>query len=245
LLQASAADTFFQASVSHGGAHVKLLKPLLSSTVFSALAAAPALAQAPLFNWSGFYVGANIGGAWGKNSFDETLTGGGWWVTSASADASGVIGGLLAGQNWQAGNIVYGWEADISLSSAKERTLVFPPVPTVTYESKLTALGTLRGRVGVATDRTLFFITGGGAYGRLKNEIVDPTFVGVVRRDSSAWGWVAGGGIEHAFAHNWTARVEFLHARLGSDTQSVTGPSYTFRFKDSVSIARAGINYRF
>jgi outer membrane immunogenic protein len=236
---------------------VKLLKPVLSGTVLSALAATPAFAadvpvkapvtKAPvavaMFNWSGFYVGANIGGAWGKNSLDESS--GIWWVTRSELDPSSVIGGLQAGQNWQVSNLVYGVEADISLLSAKGRTN-FPGVAS--HESELTALGTVRGRVGIASDRTLFFITGGGAYGRVKNEAIDPaSFAGATSasRDSSAWGWVAGGGIEHAFANNWSARVEFLHTRFAGDTVAVPGTAYVFRFKDSVSVARGGINYRF
>jgi outer membrane immunogenic protein len=239
------------------GAPVKLLKPVLSGTVLSALAATPAFSadipvkapvtKAPaavaLFNWTGFYVGANVGGAWGKNSLDESS--GIWWVTRSDLDPSSVIGGLQAGQNWQVNNVVYGVEADISLLSAKDRTN-FPGVAS--HESELTALGTVRGRVGIASDRTLFFITGGGAYGRVKNEAIDPaSFAGATSagRDSSAWGWVAGGGIEHAFANNWSARVEFLHTRFASDTVTVPGTAYVFRFKDSVSVARAGINYRF
>jgi outer membrane immunogenic protein len=107
----------------------------------------------------------------------------------------------------------------------------------------LTALATLRGRAGIAADRTLFFVTAGGAYGRLKGEIIDPPNSVDANRDSSAWGWVAGGGIEHAFANNWTARVEFLHARFGGDTVPASG--YVFRFKDSASIVRAGINFRY
>lgn len=228
------------------GARVKLFKPILTGTVFSALAVTPAFAQPPLFNWSGFYVGANLGGAWGESSIDETQAGF-WWVNSVTVHPTGVIGGLQAGHNWQAGNLVYGVEADISLSSAKERTIVAATTPPVTYGSKLTALGTLRARVGIAADRTLFFVTAGGAYGKLKNEIFDTSNFAppTVSRESSAWGWVAGGGIEHAFANNWSARVEFLHARFGGDTVSDAGNTYTFRFKDSVSVARAGINYRF
>jgi outer membrane immunogenic protein len=221
---------------------VKRLKPILSGTVFSALAATPALAQAPIFNWTGFYAGANLGGAWARQSIAEAPGGIGWFTTSSSNDSSGVIGGVQAGQNWQVNNVVYGVEADIDFSSASDRTVI-SAANAVTHDSKLTALATLRGRVGIAADRTLFFVTAGGAYGRLKGEIVDPPNGFVANRDSSAWGWVAGGGIEHAFANNWTARVEFLHARLGSDTVPV--PNYVFRFKDSVSVARAAINYRY
>jgi outer membrane immunogenic protein len=223
---------------------VKRLKPILSGTVFSALAAAPAFAQAPIFNWTGFYAGANLGGAWGNSSYTET-TGGYIGPASSSNSPSGVIGGLQAGYNWQSGNGVFGLETDIDFSSAGE-SATRTGVTSATHNSKLTALGTLRARAGIAADRTLFFVTGGAAYGRLKNEIVDPTFVFTTRRDSSQWGWVAGGGIEHAFAHNWSAKVEFLHARFGADTFSgVSGFGYIFRFKDSVSVARAGINYRF
>lgn len=221
---------------------MKLFKPILTGTVFSAIAATPALAQAPLFNWTGFYVGANAGGAWSRQSITETAGGVAWYPTPSSNDPTGVIGGVQAGHNWQVNNIVYGVEADLGFSSAKDRTIIHAG-NAVTHDSRLTALATLRGRAGIAADRTLFFVTAGGAYGHLKGEIVDPPDGVVANRDSSAWGWVAGGGIEHAFANNWTARVEFLHARLGGDTVPANG--YVFRFKDSVSIARAGINFRY
>ncbi len=239
------------------------LKTLLSTTAVSALSLAPALAadvqvKAPLllFTWTGFYAGANVGGVWARSSVTDAGGLLGPLLTplprTYGHTYSGVIGGLQVGYNWQTGSLVYGLEADIDFSSAKKSTDLLPLTAPGNefHRSSLSALGTLRGRIGVALDRTLLYATGGVAYGWLRNQFVD-VFLAfpattIATRGSSAWGWTAGGGIEHAFGNNWSVKVEYLHVRFANEADTIfPGINYLFKFKDSASIARAGINYRF
>lgn len=232
------------------------LRTLLSTTAISALSVASALAAdapvkappAAVFSWTGFYVGGNIGGVWGQSSFTDESGLYGPVGAAYNNDLSGVIGGFQAGYNWQAGNLILGLETDINLSSAKKDTgIVFGGGLVDTQGSQLTALGTLRGRIGVAMERTLVYATGGAAHAWLKNEIVDTFFFPPnASRSSTAWGWAVGGGIEHAFGNKWSAKIEYLYARFASESVTVPPPaSYVFRFADAVSVLRVGINYRF
>jgi outer membrane immunogenic protein len=61
---------------------------------------------APIFTWSGFYVGANVGGSWGRMSTDFSLAG--VPIGSTSQNMNGWLGGLQAGYNWQRGPWVFG-----------------------------------------------------------------------------------------------------------------------------------------
>jgi outer membrane immunogenic protein len=225
------------------GAAVKLRTLLFSSTAISALCVAPAVAQ-PVFSWTGFYVGGNLGGVWAQSSrFDENN-----WLLAAGSTAdlnrSGVIGGFQAGYNWQTSNLVFGLEGDLAFASASKSAPVIPGPPD-TYSAQLSALGTIRGRVGLAFDRSLLYVTGGVAFASLKNELVSSSFGFTASRNTTPTGWTIGGGAEYAFGVNWTAKVEYLYAQFPTDTVTVAGFGYRFRFNDSVSVVRAGINYRF
>jgi outer membrane immunogenic protein len=154
---------------------------------------------AAAYSWTGFYLGANLGYSAGRAGNDwnffapnrsgsptatvcSTFAGGGGAICANGSDSnklSGVLGGLQAGYNWQAGNVLLGIEADFQSSGQRgSRTfttnfefLAFPlPVPgtiAAPYSEKLTSLGTLRGRVGFAADRWLVYATGGLAYGQV------------------------------------------------------------------------------
>lgn len=149
------------------------------------------------YNWSGFYVGANVGYSWGRSSNDWNFNapagnlGGfntvnqcpGTAFCASGSDANklnGAIGGLQAGYNWQTGNFLAGVEADFQVSSQKGDQLFstgysfgspgfFTATGTLSadYTEKLPWLGTLRGRAGFTADRVLFYATGGLAYGRV------------------------------------------------------------------------------
>ncbi|WAC25687.1 outer membrane protein [Ancylobacter sp. SL191] len=98
-------------------------------------------APAPVFSWTGFYIGANAGYGWG--------------AADASDDTNGFLGGIQAGYNWQtAGNFVLGIEADLQASN----------IESPTYQ--LDYFGTVRARAGFAFDQAMIYGTGGFAYGR-------------------------------------------------------------------------------
>ncbi|CAA0095464.1 Uncharacterised protein [Starkeya nomas] len=114
---------------------------------YRAPAAPAAYAPAPVFTWTGFYIGANAGYGWGEADF--------------SPDIDGFIGGLQAGYNWQgAGPLVLGVETDIQYAD------VSSSVFTLDY------FGTLRARLGFAVDQFLLYGTGGLAYGRGTYEVI-------------------------------------------------------------------------
>jgi outer membrane immunogenic protein len=183
-------------------------KLLLTSIAFAALIAGPAAAAdlarpvyrrpvvmpAPVYSWTGFYVGGNVGYSWGEarnawNVFAPNSGGGGGATTcgpagvafclsgSDSNNLNGAIGGLQIGYNWQTGNFLAGIETDIQLSGQKGDQLFAPGfvvfggtgTASAAYSEKLSWLGTLRGRVGITAERLLFYATGGLAYGHVTN----------------------------------------------------------------------------
>jgi outer membrane immunogenic protein len=135
----------------------------------------------PVYNWTGFYIGGNVGVAWGN--FDpRTVTvysDDGWFVPTdipaidrvgiQSSKPTGLTGGFEAGYDWQIRNFVFGLEGDIealSLSSGVSSSALYPGYPyTFTVRSNIstTWLATVRGRVGYAVNNWLFFVTGGPA----------------------------------------------------------------------------------
>ena len=176
---------------------------------------APAQVAGPLFNWSGFYIGGHAG--WG-------------WGSAFGLEPSGYLLGLQAGYNFQlAGAFLAGIETDISFSGIDDKGA--GTTFGVDY------LGTVRGRLGYAVDRVLFFDAGGLAYGR-----GDLTIGGLSNRQTHV-GWTLGGGVEAMVAPNVTARLEYLFADLGRDTYSTIGGPV--RVSYDTSIWRMGMNYKF
>lgn len=208
----------------------KLLRAASAALATIAVAATPAFAgdlplqrnsyyqpqpAAALFNWTGFYVGANAGYAWGS---------------AIGGDPSGGVIGLTGGYNYQfSPNMVIGAETDIAFSSAG--TTVAPRK----FESDY--LGTLRARLGYSVGNVMFYGTAGAAYG--KNELSQ----GGLSNDQMHWGWTIGAGVEAMLTQNVSAKLEYLYVDLGKENyQSVIGAQgigYT------TSLLRGGVNYRF
>jgi len=203
----------------------------------------PAMAPAP-WSWAGFYVGGNVGFARARTNVDSPA-----YATNNFPDnkRSGVIGGVQAGYNWQINNVVVGLEGDLSFGSLRRSTAVTTGATGDTINTSMDALGTLRGRVGLAFDRILVYGTGGVAFASLKDEYAAPAFPFTATAGSTATGWAYGGGVEYALMGHWTARAEYLHVGFPSRgaTETTSGFGYTFNFKDSLDIGRVGINYKF
>ena len=205
---------------------------------------------APVWSWTGFYVGGTLGGVWSRNTVgdDPTATNpflGTFGLTGIDNNSAGVIGGLEAGYNWQLANWVLGIEADISFSSLNQST-VGAAATTDVYQSRLDWLSTVRGRVGYAFDRWLVYGTGGAAIADLKDTYTSPTFAFVAAPSATTWGWTAGGGVEYAVADHWTVKAEYLHVGFGNRTvDNLSTFGYGLVFKNQLDIARVGINYKF
>jgi outer membrane immunogenic protein len=190
---------------------------------------APPAAYAPVYNWTGFYVGLNGGGAFGTSSWD--LTG--------SRDISGGVVGGTFGYNYQVGQIVFGAEGDIDWASISGTSNTNCPFGCKTSDSWLS---TVRGRVGYAADRFLPYVTGGVAFGDIQAQTP-----GFATASTTNTGWTLGGGIEAVIVRNWTAKVEYLYVDLGNFNcglncgAGLVTDNVSFR----TNLLRAGVNYRF
>jgi outer membrane immunogenic protein len=147
-----------------------------------------------------------------------------------SYDTDGWLGGVHLGYNWQATNFVIGVETDIELADLSGSGIgTFGSV----HSTDIDWIGSLRGRLGYALDRTLIYATGGLAYG-------DVAIAGPGYSDSETrTGWTVGAGIEHAFAPNTTARIEYRYTDLGSGDLGFDDSDVTF------SAIRAGLSWKF
>ena len=192
----------------------------------------------PVFNWTGFYVGGNIGYSWGRSSDTSTLTntaGTALLTSTGTTDLNGVVGGGQIGYNWQIQNWVWGLEADIQGTNEKgTRNFICPAgvcIPTppailapvagiavpVALNQKIDWFGTVRGRAGVlATPTLLLYATGGLAYGEVdSNATIGAASTAFPNTGATNFGWTAGAGIEGAIGGGWTARLEYLYVDLG------------------------------
>ncbi len=175
----------------------------------------------PLFDWTGFYIGAHTGYGGGHSS--ATL-----WdpvPTSVSGNYGGMIGGVQAGYNWRtASGLLFGVEADISFpnSLTSNSITAILSTPRNDFIEDWDYVGTLRGRIGYAQGHWLLYATGGLAYagerfinmpnGGLEEKHIDRRI-----------GWAAGAGVEYAIAPHWMLRLEYLYSQFGR--ANVTFPS--------------------
>jgi outer membrane immunogenic protein len=204
---------------------------------------APAAPIGVLYNWTGFYVGANVGYGWADASASAAFGGG---SAGASETLNGVIGGGQIGYNWQVDNFVTGLEADIQGSGQEHTTDASILGIGLSETDRLTYFGTIRGRLGWAINRWMPYITGGWGYGQIKSDL-SINGVGTFSTSNSHSAWVLGGGVEAALIGNWTGKIEYLYLDTGDiDNSFDTGIgtlNTTTRVKDN--IIRAGLNYRF
>lgn len=203
-------------------------------------------AQSPgVYNWTGLYIGINGGYGTGNSNWSDGPVG-----TTGSFPTSGFLIGGTVGANYQIGQYVFGIEGDADWSNLQGSSgstcgaisaLVPPPVGCQTQSEWL---ATLRGRVGYAFDRILVYGTAGAAFGNIQTGLNPPsTFDSAIEA-----GWTVGGGLEFAFAQNWTAKVEYLFVDLPNGACTTVGncggaAGSIVSFNENV--LRAGINFKF
>ena len=176
---------------------------------------------APVFTWTGFYVGANAGYAWGSSN----------WGTG-NFGTKGWLGGGTLGYNLQSGSFVWGVEGDLDYTTNKGSIAA--------GTTRNTWLGTARGRIGYAIDRFMPYATAGAAFGGVK---MSPAGGG--SETDNRFGWAAGAGVEWAFTGAWSAKLEYLYADLGTSNCSAATCGVATSVKFHTSLIRAGVNYRF
>jgi outer membrane immunogenic protein len=193
---------------------------------------APVYAPVPYYNWTGFYVGLNGGGAWGSSSsFD--FPGG----PSVPVDVSGWLAGGTLGFNYQVGPVVLGIEGDIDASGIRGSSAC---PGGFACQIRNDWLGTARGRIGYAFNQFLPYLTGGLAVGNL-----NATIPGLGSSSNTNTGWTIGAGVEVALTRNWSLKAEYLYVDLGSFDCTGCGAAAPPGVGLTTNVVRGGVNSRF
>jgi outer membrane immunogenic protein len=211
---------------------------------------------APMFNWSGFYLGAHIGGTWGTTEAEVnsiTVPGllalGGITLPVTSQAFNGFIGGGQAGYNWQSGIVVFGVEGEIAGTNAKGTA---PCLVVLSCESKQNWMATAAARLGLADGRDLYYVKGGAAwshntYSANLNVLASATS----EVSDNRWGWLVGAGLEHAFTPAVSAKLEYNYVDYGSQDYNfglaLLGAPITLgtKIREYQHVMKVGVNYRF
>ena len=187
-----------------------------------------------IYNWTGFYIGGHLGGAFAG---DNSLTGSG----------GRFLGGVQGGFDYQfATNWVIGAEAQYSWLTSSNSGVLFPGGSLVT--SKNDQLGSATGRFGYTWGPALLYAKGGYAWRDNPNIGVSAggTPVAFTTEGAHQNGWTVGAGLEYMFAPNWSAKAEYQYYNFGSTTFT-SGPADVVgsRLRDDEHTVKVGVNYRF
>lgn len=221
--------------------------------------------------WTGFYVGGSVGAGrqsnstiidgYGPTNSIRTSIGAGNVPSRLSPDGKGAVGGAQFGFNYQIGAVVIGAETDLSATRLGGDDIysvnLYGVRVTTRSENRLSMLGTVRGRAGIAFGNLLIYGTGGYAYGRVEQRgtIVpdpanNPTALG--SRSEIASGWALGGGVEYAITPGMSVRLDYTRydlgrrqLTLGEITGLAPGEYATMRTRTSGDILKAGFNFGF
>ena len=246
-------------------------KILLGTTMFAGLMAVGAAqaADMPLkapraapeyFSWTGFYLGAHVGGAWGTIESELPL-GGGFALPISSHTINGFVAGGQVGYNYQVNPwLVFGVEGQFSWTDASGKTPC-APLSILGCTTDVNWIATLAGRVGYTYGHTMLYVKGGVAWADTDHS-VDFLGVSFLSASSTRTGAMVGAGVEHAFTSNWSAKIEYNFMDFDTDrlgfglgacpTQisstvraRVCGGSIDADVTQKIHLVKFGINYRF
>jgi outer membrane immunogenic protein len=205
---------------------------------------------AAIYDWSGFYIGAN--GGWGssRKCWDFTTPAGAFVAAEGCHDATGGVAGGQVGYRWQSSAWVFGVEAQGNWADLRgsNQSLAFPGFNN---NSKIDAFGLFTGQVGWAWNNALLYVKGGAAVTSDRFNVT--TTVGNVLAgttgDQTRWGGTVGAGVEFGFAPNWSLGVEYDHLFMGNKLATFTTPATglffgTDRIRQDVDLVTARVNYR-
>ena len=239
-----------------------------------------------VYDWGGAYIGANGGYGFGKSQWGSDPFNPSGLTSTGNFNVNGGLAGVTAGVSGQWGAFVLGVEGDFDWQGLRGTSnspfctgLITSTVPNLIDQKSLQVialnsppaglscktasnwLGTLRARFGYAWDRVLVYGTAGGAGANIETALT-----GLPYQNNAVFGWTVGGGVEVAFAENWTFKVEYLFVDLGNavcnhgyscgydvaatttnaaspTTTAPVGASMTARLNEN--IVRVGINFKF
>ena len=248
------------------GSAVMLLSPLAAHSADLAVMAPPPPLPVPVFSWTGFYIGGNIGGAWGDNRWTDTF-----FVTNFNNNNNNngrFIGGGQVGVNYQIGQFVIGgeWDGDWAGNNNNSNNVVVltPGGNNFVVTTNNNWITTVAARFGWAGDHWLFYGKAGGGWVANNNFTVTNLNTGVSitcgsfgltncgnNNNNNNGGWLAGAGFEYAFTNNWTVKLEYDYLGLGNRTFVIpagapflVGDTFTTNNRN-VQMVKVGFNYLF
>ena len=212
----------------------------------------------PVYNWTGFYIGGNLGAGWSglsSTNFSDTLG-----STFTAPTNVQFLGGGQVGANYQFSNgVVIGAEAMFDWLSNSQNATVTATDPTGSVAANIGTsnarwMTTVSGRLGYAWDRVLLYAKGGGAWVATNRPAISvagtPASFSSISNSTSS-GYTAGFGVEWAFSGNWSVRAEYAYIGLPSQSSTVTPGTPTFggdviTFSNrNISMVTGAVNYKF
>jgi outer membrane immunogenic protein len=221
-----------------------------ASAADMAVKAPPPPPLAPIYNWTGFYIGGN--GGWGEshNCVDFVGVAGTVFAEGCRGRSGGVVGGQI-GYRWQANQWVFGVEAqgDWANLNSSRVSLINPLFSTST---KTDGIGLFTGQIGYAWNQALFYVKGGGAVTSNRFSI-NSTLTGfeVASASNTRWGGTVGAGFEYGFSPGWSVGVEYDHLFMGNANNSfsvvnpIVAAALNNRISQDVDMVTVRFNYRF
>jgi outer membrane immunogenic protein len=200
---------------------------------------APAYA-APIYNWTGFYIGGHIGGAFGGDNNFAGLT---------SSNDGRFLGGVQVGADYQfAPNWVLGVEGQYSWLGSNNNNVAFTTGGAAyAFTNNERALGSVTGRLGYTWGPALLYVKGGYAYSdntQTLTSVGAPVAFTLDRGHRD--GYTVGAGLEYMFAQNWSAKAEYMYYDFGSSRFVTPLPFATLgSFRNDDHTVKVGLNYRF
>jgi outer membrane immunogenic protein len=221
---------------------------------------APAYAPIAVYNWTGFYVGGQVGGGWAENTtthVDGTTSFPAGTVDNTIHD-SGFLGGIYAGYNYQINQFLIGIDGDYSFASLTGSSTDVSVVNghVVQHSEKVKWISTVTGRIGYVMNNWLLFGKGGWAWSGFSGDSTQTTAGGAPvdtsTSSSTRDGWTLGAGVEWGFAAHWSAKLEYDYVKFNTtnfnptvtDTAGVVTTTARSATSD-LSMVKLGVAYRF
>ena len=187
---------------------------------------APPYVATTVYDWGGFYIGANGGYGWSRDCRTNVTAG----IGLGCYDASGGAVGGQVGYRWQTGAWVFGLEAQGDWADLKGSTQNLNPAagPALgQISSGMDAFGLFTGQVGYALDNTLLYVKGGAAVTDRRFDYIS-NLTGLVTTSTgyaTHWGGTVGAGVEYGFAPNWSVALEYDHIFEGRQNVTFASPA--------------------
>jgi len=214
--------------------------PALAADLPSRKEAPAFIAPAPVYSWTGFYIGADIGGGWSE--LNSTTVAG----AAFNSSAAGVVGGGRIGYNYQINQFVIGLEGDF-YGTGIGQTKYFPSIDA-TVNTSQNWLASINGVAGFAIDRTLLYVIGGVAWADASSAFTPgASYNGAANFTVSHTytGYDIGGGVAYAFTPNWIGHVEYRHYGFGSWNYPANVIATRTRATLNDNVFTVGVSYKF